>query len=46
MIALTLVAALLAVLLVGAVTFTLVGLHRRKRQRAAAPPKNEPRAGL
>jgi hypothetical protein len=46
MIALTLVAALLAVLLVGAVTFTLVGLHRRKQQRAGVPPKNEPRAGL
>jgi hypothetical protein len=45
MIALTLVAALLAVLLVGAVTFTLVGLRRRKRQRAS-PPNNEPRTGL
>ena len=36
MIILTIVAAFLAVLLIGAVAFTLVGLRRRRRAREAA----------
>ena len=36
MIILTIVASFLALLLIGAVTFTLVGLHRRRVERDAA----------
>ena len=49
MIILTIVAAFLALLLIGAVAFTLVGLRRRRRARDAAtrgvrPPDDGPPA--